>query len=91
MLADEVLFGALSKGGVAKVDLADDKLVYSFQANAPEGRGSGRAGRTRQLDERVEERAGCRRSRLRALRDHRVVQPRGVVAFGIVDRVMQPA
>src|SRR5262249_59122830 len=28
-LADQVLFGALSKGGVAKVDLADDKLVYS--------------------------------------------------------------
>src|SRR5712692_6864352 len=34
-LADQVLFGALSKGGVAKVDLADDKLVYSFAANAP--------------------------------------------------------
>jgi ATP-dependent Clp protease ATP-binding subunit ClpA len=34
-LADQVLFGALSKGGVAKVDLADDKLVYSFEANAP--------------------------------------------------------
>jgi ATP-dependent Clp protease ATP-binding subunit ClpA len=34
-LADQVLFGALSKGGLAKVDLADDKLVYSFQANAP--------------------------------------------------------
>jgi ATP-dependent Clp protease ATP-binding subunit ClpA len=34
-LADQVLFGALSKGGVAKVDLADSKLVYSFEANAP--------------------------------------------------------
>ena len=38
-LADQVLFGALSKGGVAKVDLADDKLTYSFEAagvkNAP--------------------------------------------------------
>ncbi len=34
-LADQVLFGALSKGGVAKVDLADAKLVYSFEANAP--------------------------------------------------------
>ena len=34
-LADQVLFGTLSKGGVAKVDLADDKLVYSFAANAP--------------------------------------------------------
>jgi ATP-dependent Clp protease ATP-binding subunit ClpA len=34
-LADQVLFGALSKGGVAKVDLADDKLVYTFEANAP--------------------------------------------------------
>src|SRR5579863_5847062 len=34
-LADQVLFSTLSKGGVAKVDLADDKLVYSFQANAP--------------------------------------------------------
>ncbi len=34
-LADQVLFGALSKGGVAKVDLADDKLVYNFEANAP--------------------------------------------------------
>jgi ATP-dependent Clp protease ATP-binding subunit ClpA len=34
-LADQVLFGALSKGGLAKVDLADDKLVYSFEANAP--------------------------------------------------------
>ena len=34
-LADQVLFGALSKGGVAKVDLADDKLVYSFEANVP--------------------------------------------------------
>jgi ATP-dependent Clp protease ATP-binding subunit ClpA len=34
-LADQVLFGALSKGGAAKVDLADDKLVYSFEANAP--------------------------------------------------------
>jgi hypothetical protein len=30
-----VLFGALSKGGVAKVDLGDDQLVYSFEANAP--------------------------------------------------------
>ena len=35
VLADEVLFGALSKGGVAKVDLDDDKLVYIFEANAP--------------------------------------------------------
>jgi ATP-dependent Clp protease ATP-binding subunit ClpA len=34
-LADQVLFGTLSKGGVAKVDLADDKLVYSFEANTP--------------------------------------------------------
>jgi ATP-dependent Clp protease ATP-binding subunit ClpA len=34
-LADQVLFGALSKGGVARVDLADDKLVYSFEAHAP--------------------------------------------------------
>jgi ATP-dependent Clp protease ATP-binding subunit ClpA len=34
-LADQVLFGALSKGGVAKVDLADGKLVYNFEANAP--------------------------------------------------------
>jgi ATP-dependent Clp protease ATP-binding subunit ClpA len=34
-LADQVLFGALSKGGVAKVDLADDKLVFSFEPNAP--------------------------------------------------------
>jgi ATP-dependent Clp protease ATP-binding subunit ClpA len=34
-LADQVLFGTLSKGGVAKVDLADDKLVYTFAANAP--------------------------------------------------------
>jgi len=38
-LADQVLFGALNKGGVAKVDLADDKLSYSFEAagvkNAP--------------------------------------------------------
>ena len=34
-LADQVLFGALSKGGVAKVDVADDKLAYSFEANAP--------------------------------------------------------
>jgi ATP-dependent Clp protease ATP-binding subunit ClpA len=33
-LADEVLFGALSKGGVAKVDVADDKLVYSFESAA---------------------------------------------------------
>jgi ATP-dependent Clp protease ATP-binding subunit ClpA len=33
-LADEVLFGALSKGGVAKVDAADDKLVYSFESAA---------------------------------------------------------
>jgi hypothetical protein len=32
-----VLFGTLSKGGVAKVDLADDKLAYSFEANAPKG------------------------------------------------------
>ena len=35
VLADEVLFGALTKGGVVKVDLADDKLVYSFEANTP--------------------------------------------------------
>ncbi len=38
-LADQVLFGALSKGGVAKVDLTGDKLGYSFEAagvkNAP--------------------------------------------------------
>ena len=38
-LADQVLFGTLNKGGVAKVDLADDKLSYSFEAagvkNAP--------------------------------------------------------
>jgi ATP-dependent Clp protease ATP-binding subunit ClpA len=33
-LADEVLFGALSKGGVAKVDLADDKLTYAFESAA---------------------------------------------------------
>jgi ATP-dependent Clp protease ATP-binding subunit ClpA len=34
-LADQVLFGALSKGGVAKVELADDNLVYTFEPNAP--------------------------------------------------------
>ena len=34
-LADQVLFGALSKGGVAKVDVAGDKLAYNFEANAP--------------------------------------------------------
>ncbi|HEY2524592.1 MAG TPA: ATP-dependent Clp protease ATP-binding subunit ClpA [Candidatus Binataceae bacterium] len=34
-LADQVLFGALTKGGVAKVDVAGDKLAYSFEATAP--------------------------------------------------------
>ena len=54
-----MLFGALSKGGVAKVDLADDKLVYSFQAKFRKAAAPADAGRKRQLDERIEERAGC--------------------------------
>jgi ATP-dependent Clp protease ATP-binding subunit ClpA len=32
-LADQVLFGQLSKGGVAKVDFDGEKLVYGFAAN----------------------------------------------------------
>ena len=38
-LADQVLFGALSKGGVAKVDVAGEKLTYSFEATAPKAAG----------------------------------------------------
>ena len=30
VLADEVLFGKLAKGGTVTVDLADDKLVFDY-------------------------------------------------------------
>jgi ATP-dependent Clp protease ATP-binding subunit ClpA len=30
VLADDVLFGKLTKGGKVKVDLADDKLVFDY-------------------------------------------------------------
>ena len=30
VLADDVLFGRLTKGGKVKVDLADDKLVFDY-------------------------------------------------------------
>jgi ATP-dependent Clp protease ATP-binding subunit ClpA len=33
-LADEVLFGKLTKGGIAKVDLDDDKLVFAYEPTA---------------------------------------------------------
>jgi ATP-dependent Clp protease ATP-binding subunit ClpA len=32
-LADQVLFGELSKGGIARVDLEGGKLVYRFEAS----------------------------------------------------------
>jgi ATP-dependent Clp protease ATP-binding subunit ClpA len=33
-LADEVLFGKLTKGGIAKVDLDDDKLSFAYEPTA---------------------------------------------------------
>jgi ATP-dependent Clp protease ATP-binding subunit ClpA len=33
-LADEVLFGKLTKGGIAKVDLGDDKLSFAYEPTA---------------------------------------------------------
>ena len=36
-MADEVLFGKLAKGGIAKVDLADDKLVFEYVDPAVKG------------------------------------------------------
>ena len=33
VLADEVLFGALTKGGRAMVDLDGDKLAFSYEPN----------------------------------------------------------
>ena len=37
-LADELLFGRLSKGGIVEVDLKDDRLVFSF-VDPPAGKG----------------------------------------------------
>ncbi len=37
-LADELLFGALSKGGSVFVDLRDGKLAFSFESKAAKGR-----------------------------------------------------
>jgi ATP-dependent Clp protease ATP-binding subunit ClpA len=36
VLADEVLFGKLSKGGKVTVDLADDKLTFGYETKTPE-------------------------------------------------------
>jgi ATP-dependent Clp protease ATP-binding subunit ClpA len=35
-LANEILFGALEKGGTAMTDVEDDKLVFTFETNAPD-------------------------------------------------------
>lgn len=35
-LANEILFGALENGGTAMTDVEDDKLVFTFETNAPE-------------------------------------------------------
>jgi len=37
VLADDILFGRLTKGGKVKVDLADDKLVFDYGDVAVEG------------------------------------------------------
>ena len=48
-LAEELLFGALAKGGMVKVVLADDKLAFEFSAppsrKRPDGDGSGGGGK----------------------------------------------
>ncbi len=47
-LAEELLFGALAKGGMVKVVLADDKLAFEFSAppgrKRPDGDGGGGSG-----------------------------------------------
>ena len=50
-LADEILFGKLSKGGVVQVDVSDDALSFAIQASPPRKRNPDRDSR---VDELVE-------------------------------------
>jgi ATP-dependent Clp protease ATP-binding subunit ClpA len=43
VLADEVLFGKLAKGGKVNIDVADDKLAFTYSETAAPVRGGGRA------------------------------------------------
>ncbi len=47
-LAEELLFGKLTKGGAVKISVEDDKLVFGFQEDKPSlkgGSGTGRRGK----------------------------------------------
>ena len=37
-LADELLFGSLSKGGIVRIDIADDKPVFRYTREEPRAR-----------------------------------------------------
>jgi len=43
-LAEELLFGKLTKGGIVRVSVEDDKLVFGFEEDKPSSNGGGKGG-----------------------------------------------